>query len=67
MLRAAIERSEIDSIGIRNRHCFRGSLLNDLLMMRGFTQRASFIYVLDDHTCASETKQFKQKCPLSFS
>lgn len=67
MLRAAIERSEIDSIGIRNRHCFRGSLLNDLLMMRGFTQRASFICVLADRACASETKQFKQKCPLTFS
>lgn len=66
MLRAAIERSEIDYISIHNRHCFRGSLLNDLLMMRCFTQRASFICVLADSSHASETKQFKQKYLLSF-
>lgn len=67
MLRAAMERSKIDSIGICKRQCFRGSLLNDLLMRRGFTQRASFLCVLADGSQASETKQFKQKCPLSFS
>lgn len=66
MLRAVIERSEIDDISISNRLCFRGSVLNDLLTMRCFTQRASFICVLADGSHASETKQYKQKYPFSF-
>lgn len=55
MLRTAIKRSRIDSIGICKRQ------------MRGFTQRASFLCVLADDSHASETQQFKQKYPLSFS
>lgn len=65
MLRAVIEKSEIDDISIHSRHCFRGSLLNDLLTMRCFTQRASFICTLADSSHASQTK-YKQKYPLSF-
>lgn len=55
MLRAAIERSKIDFISICKRQ------------MGGFTQRASLLCVLADGSPASETKQFKQKYPLSFS
>lgn len=34
MLKAVLERSETDFIGICNRHCSRGLFLKDLLMMR---------------------------------